>query len=79
MSWRLKYRIAGREKLLSIGVYPDITLAEAHGVLDKMRKIRQACNQTFRYAIVTGRTENNPTNELAGALAVQKHQHYLTF
>ena len=27
--WRLKYRIAGKEKLLSIGVYPDITLAEA--------------------------------------------------
>ncbi|HDL6968847.1 TPA: tyrosine-type recombinase/integrase [Yersinia enterocolitica] len=167
--WRLKYRIAGKEKLLSIGVYPDITLAEARakrdeakrilaaggdpseekkadkqakkvsidntfealarewhaykrpnwskgyaddlmesfendifpyvgkrpvaeikplemletlrklearGVLDKMRKIRQACNQTFRYAIVTGRAENNPTSELAGALAVQKHQHY---
>ena len=21
--WRLKYRIAGREKLLSLGIYPD--------------------------------------------------------
>lgn len=27
--WRLKYRIAGKEKLLALGVYPDITLAEA--------------------------------------------------
>lgn len=27
--WRLKYRIAGKEKLLSIGAYPIITLAEA--------------------------------------------------
>ncbi|CNI24866.1 MULTISPECIES: tyrosine-type recombinase/integrase [Yersinia] len=167
--WRLKYRIAGKEKLLAFGVYPDITLAEARakrdeakrilavggdpgeekkvekqtrkvsidntfealarewhaykrpnwskgyaedlmesfekdifpyvgkrpvaeikpleiletlrklekrGVLDKMRKIRQACSQTFRYAIVTGRAENNPASELAGALAVQKHTHY---
>ncbi|NCG55044.1 tyrosine-type recombinase/integrase [Serratia fonticola] len=49
---------------------------EKRGVLDKMRKIRQACNQTFRYAIVTGRAENNPASELAGALAVQKHKHY---
>jgi integrase len=27
--WRLKYRISGKEKLLSIGAYPIITLAEA--------------------------------------------------
>ncbi|QIB34165.1 tyrosine-type recombinase/integrase [Ancylobacter pratisalsi] len=27
--WRLKYRIDGREKLLAIGAYPDVTLAKA--------------------------------------------------
>jgi hypothetical protein len=27
--WRLKYRFAGKEKLLSIGVYPIINLSEA--------------------------------------------------
>ena len=27
--WRLKYRFAGKEKLLSIGVYPVINLSEA--------------------------------------------------
>lgn len=27
--WRLKYRIAGREKTLSFGAYPDVTLAQA--------------------------------------------------
>ncbi|MEQ9998738.1 tyrosine-type recombinase/integrase [Pectobacterium versatile] len=167
--WRLKYRTAGKEKLLAVGVYPDVSLADARakrdearrllagggdpsddkksekqakklsvdntfealarewhaykhpnwskgysedlmesfekdifpyigkrpitdikpldilealrklekrGVLDKMRKIRQACSQTFRYAIVTGRAENNPASELAGALAIQKHKHY---
>lgn len=27
--WRLKFRFAGREKLLSLGVYPEVSLAEA--------------------------------------------------
>jgi len=27
--WRLKYRIAGKEKLLALGVYPEVSLAEA--------------------------------------------------
>ncbi|WP_409475960.1 Arm DNA-binding domain-containing protein [Stenotrophomonas sp. Y-13] len=27
--WRMKYSFAGKEKLLSIGVYPEITLKEA--------------------------------------------------
>lgn len=40
-----------------------------------MRKIRQACSQAFRYAIVTDWAENNPASELAGALAIQKHTH----
>ncbi|MEX6114966.1 Arm DNA-binding domain-containing protein, partial [Providencia stuartii] len=27
--WRMKYRFAGKEKKLSIGVYPDVSLADA--------------------------------------------------
>lgn len=27
--WRMKYRFAGKEKLLSIGVYPEISLKKA--------------------------------------------------
>ena len=27
--WRLKYRVAGKEKVLALGVYPEISLAEA--------------------------------------------------
>jgi len=27
--WRMKYRFAGREKLLALGVYPEVSLAEA--------------------------------------------------
>ncbi|MCP6173984.1 tyrosine-type recombinase/integrase [Klebsiella pneumoniae] len=167
--WRLKYRVAGKEKLLALGVYPDVTLAEARqkradakkvlaaggdpgqekqeekqakeqavansferlamewhthkstswsegyaehllmylkkdifpfigqkaitdispvemlnvlrkmeqrGVLDKLKKTRQACRQIFTYAIITGRAEHNPVSDLAGALKSPKQQHY---
>lgn len=37
--WRLKYRVMGREKLLSIGVYPDISLALARQKRDEARKV----------------------------------------
>lgn len=36
--WRLKYRISGKEKTLSIGVYPEISLKEARDERDKARK-----------------------------------------
>jgi hypothetical protein len=29
--WRFKYRFDGKEKLLAIGAYPDLSLAEARG------------------------------------------------
>lgn len=167
--WRMKYRYAGKEKLLSIGVYPDVTLAEARdkrtqakrilaagddpsevkqaereaknlavnnsfellalewhehkkpnwssgyaddileylrkdifpyigkkaitdikpmtmlsvlkkmedrGVLDKLKKTRQACRQIFTYAIITGRAEFNPVTDLAGVLKTPKQQHF---
>lgn len=35
--WRLKYRIDGREKLLAIGAYPEISLSEARKRRDEAR------------------------------------------
>lgn len=168
--WRMKYRFAGKEKMLSIGVYPDVSLADARekrsearkilsaggdpgevkkeekiaqqmsqkntfeaiarewhqtkadrwslryreeiidtfekdifphtgrrpivdikpmdwleilrrlekrGALEKMRKVRQRCNEVYRYAIVTGRAEYNPVSDLATALATPKKTHFL--
>lgn len=37
--WRLKYRIAGKEKLLSLGVYPETSLSEARSRRDEARKL----------------------------------------
>ncbi|WP_233831765.1 tyrosine-type recombinase/integrase [Paraburkholderia sp. ZP32-5] len=36
--WRLKYRIAGKEKLLALGVYPDVSLAAARKKRDEARE-----------------------------------------
>lgn len=37
--WRLKYRFDGKEKTLALGVYPDITLADARQRRDDARKL----------------------------------------
>jgi len=35
--WRMKYRIGGREKLLSFGAYPEVSLADARDARDQAR------------------------------------------
>lgn len=37
--WRLKYRFQGREKLLSLGVYPQVSLQQARARRDDSRKL----------------------------------------
>lgn len=37
--WRWRYRFAGREKLLSLGVYPEVSLSEARTKRDELRKL----------------------------------------
>jgi integrase len=42
--WRLKYHFAGREKLLALGVYPDVSLADAREKRAQARKALAAGN-----------------------------------
>ncbi len=37
--WRLRYRMDGKEKLLSLGVYPDVSLKDARDRRDEARKL----------------------------------------
>ncbi len=37
--WRLKYRFDGKEKLLSLGKYPDITLTKARELRDQNKQL----------------------------------------
>lgn len=38
-AWRLKYRFLSKEKSLSFGLYPDVTLADAREARDNARKL----------------------------------------
>ncbi|RDE06531.1 tyrosine-type recombinase/integrase [Sphingomonas aracearum] len=38
-SWRLKYRFGGKEKLLTFGLYPEVSLAEARDRRDEARTV----------------------------------------
>ncbi|EJN2807019.1 tyrosine-type recombinase/integrase [Salmonella enterica] len=40
--WRMKYRVAGKEKRLAFGVYPDVSLADAREKRDVAKKILAA-------------------------------------
>ncbi len=42
--WRWKYRVLGKEKVMSLGSYPDVSLAQAREGLEKARKILAAGN-----------------------------------
>lgn len=37
--WRLKYRLGGKEKMLSLGTYPDVGLREARDRRDEARRL----------------------------------------
>lgn len=37
--WRLQYRFAGKQKMLALGVYPDVSLSDARQKRDEARKL----------------------------------------
>ncbi|GGE43198.1 integrase [Marinicauda pacifica] len=37
--WRLRYRLHGKEKMLGLGSYPDVSLSEARAERDRLRKL----------------------------------------
>jgi integrase len=49
---------------------------ENRGVLDKLKKTRQACRQIFTYAVISGRAEHNPVSDLVGVLKAPKQKHF---
>jgi len=75
-----------KEAFPDIGVFPikDITAphvlavirkVEKRGALEVAARLLQRCSAVFRYAIQTGRAENNPTSDLQGALKTKKVEH----
>jgi len=52
---------------------------EKRGALELARRATQTCGQIFRYAIVTGRAENDPSSALKGALKPMRKGHFAAF
>jgi integrase len=49
---------------------------EARGAVDTAHRALQTCGQVFRYAIVTGRAERDPSRDLRGALPPVHESHF---
>lgn len=49
---------------------------EARGALEKLRKVRQRCQEVYRFAIAMGRAEYNPIADVGGALQNPTSRHY---
>jgi len=52
---------------------------ESRGALEKLRKVRQRCQEVYRFAIATGRAEYNPIADIGGALQTPTSRHYPFF
>lgn len=50
----------------------SIRKVEARGTNDLAHRLMQTCSQIFRYAVVTGRAERDPTESMRGALQPAK-------
>lgn len=40
--WRWRYEVAGKEKTLAIGAFPDVSLAQARDMAEEARRVRKA-------------------------------------
>lgn len=48
---------------------------ESKGTIETAHRVKQICGQVFRYAVVTGRAESDPSASLRGALESAKVKH----
>lgn len=51
---------------------------EARGILETASRVKQIIGAVFRFAIASGKAENDPTVALAGALKTHQEQHMAT-
>lgn len=68
-----KRPVAGISALVVLNALKKI---ENRGAGEMAHRAGQYCGQIFRYAVVTGRAERNPTTDLKGALKPVTHGHF---
>lgn len=80
--WHWKYRVAGKEKLMAFGPYPEITISKARDLHSKARKVldagidpmRERKNEKIAAEIAEATTANNSFESVARAW----HKHWAT-
>lgn len=75
--WRLKYRYGGKEKRLSLGVYPDISLNDARGRRDEARKLLDSDIDPSEHRQAQKATEENRAANSIEVVAREWHAKHL--
>jgi integrase len=76
--WRFKYRFGGKEKLLSLGIYPDVGLKQARERRDEARKLvaagvdPSAQRQAAKAALIAAEQRQRDSFEAVGREWFQK-------
>ena len=73
--WRYKYRFSGKEKLLALGSYPDVSLEEARDRHRKARKDLAAGNDPGEIKKETKRLDKLKSGNTFEAIAREWHDH----
>lgn len=64
--------------ITSLDLLQTLRLVENRGAVETAHRLRQTCGQIFRYAIITGRAENDVSAPLKDALAPARGEHMAT-
>lgn len=73
--WRMKYRFNGKEKKLALGVYPDVSLADARNRRDEARKMLAEGSDPAEKKRLDKLTRKISSGNTFHALALEWHQH----
>lgn len=73
--WHLKYKYAGKEKLMSLGVYPGVSLKEARKKRDELKvKISENVDPIQEKKIIKNELKENAANIFEN-IALEWHRH----
>lgn len=77
-SWRMKFRVAGKEKLLTFGSYPEMSLADARERRDEARRqLREGRDPSGARERIKARRDRDTTAPLFENAARRWHAHQL--
>ncbi|MEO6967480.1 MAG: Arm DNA-binding domain-containing protein [Rhodanobacteraceae bacterium] len=71
--WQVRYRFDGKEKLLSVGVYPEVTMQEARTKCDEARKLLRDGIDPSMQSKTDKLQRRIPATNTFGALANEWH------